>query len=216
MTNSTTPPRGAPEQSNRGAYNPITLEDVQPAEPDPFFRGLENPSSRMVVGALFVVIFFLANHSSVATPVVLLILLACLLYRMTRRERAITTLPLAFSTVRLATEFAGPLGIWKYATALAPETVSPSLEAGTAWVPLFLAAYLFFTPSQQSKCYRVVFWYSVLLLLSGLLPGAGYAAVCAMLFYTLFFALLVTFIVDLNPGLNAARPLAAAPQPAHP
>lgn len=214
MTNHNTPPSGVPEQSHRNAYNPITLQDVRPAQPDPFFRGLDNPSSKIVAGVLFVLIFFLANQSPVATPVVLLILLACLLYRMTPRERAITAAPLTFSAVRLATQLAGPLGIWRYVSSLPAATAGPRFDAAAAWVPVFLAACLFFLPTQRSNTYKVVFWYSLVLLLSGLLPGAGYLVVCAMLFYTLFLALVVTLVIDLNPNLNAARPLAPAPQPA--
>jgi hypothetical protein len=50
-------------------------------------------------------------------------------------------------------------------------------------------------------------------LLSGLLPGEGYAVVCAMLYYTLFFVILVTLVTDLSPNSNAPRPLAAPPEP---
>lgn len=216
MSNQPTPPYDVPPQSKSNAYNPITLEDVQPPEPDSFFQGLENLSSRIVAVVLFGGIFFTANRSAVATPVALLILLACLLYRMTPRERAITAAPLTFSAVRLAQQFTEPLGIWRYTTPLSPQGPAPFLESGSTWLPLFLAVYLFFTPTRYSKSYRVAFWYSISLLLSGLLPGAGYLVVCSMLFYTLFFAIVISLAMDLSENSHAPRPMAQPPQLARP
>jgi len=214
MSNQPTPPYGVPPQSRSNAYNPITWEDVQPPDNDPFFRSLDNPAGRIVVGALFVMIFLLSSRPEVATPLVLLVLLACLFYRMTARQRAIAAAPLTFSAVRLAAEFAGPLGIWRYATPMAPGALGRAFEASPAWVPLFLAVHLFFSPTRLSKSHRVVFWYSVTLLLSGLLPGNGYTYICAILFYTLFFAMVITLTIDLSENSYAPRPMPQSPQPA--
>lgn len=212
MMNHTTPPQGTPESRTRSAYNPITIEDIQGSAADPFFEGLDKPPARFVGGILFVLLFFLTNHSPSATPLILLILAACMLFRMSKRERAIIAAPLMFSAVRLATQIAEPLAVWGRLPRPAVGMGVAPIDVTTAWVPLFLAACLFFTAPQRSKTGRVVFWYSLLILLSGLLPREGYTAVWTTLFYTLFLAMVVALIIDLNPNSNAARPLTPAPQ----
>jgi len=204
MTNPT------PEQPKRNGYNPITLDDLQPEQPDPFFQNLDTAGTRIVGAALFLFIYAMSGNVVVAAPLVTLVLLACLLFRMTPRQRTLTAVPLTFSAVRLATQFAGPLGIWQYALPTFPAGGNTHWYTGAVWLPLFLSTYLFFTSSIDSTTGRLVFWYSVAVLLSGLLPGEGYAVICAMLYYTLFFVLLVTIIADLNPSSNAQplRPLA--------
>ena len=206
MTNS------IPEPSKRNGYNPITLGDVQPPEPDPFFQNLDNPGSQVVGAALFLFIYAMAGNAAVAAALATVILLACLLFRMTPRQRALTAAPLTFSVVRLASQLAGPLGIWQYAMSPAPVTGITHWYSGSVWLPLFLATYLFFTPSIDSNTGRLVFWYSIAVLLSGLLPGEGYAVICGMLYYTLFFVILVTIISDLSPR-STARPLALTSEP---
>ena len=206
MTNQTTRHR------KPSGYNPITLDDVQPNPRDPFFEGLETPAARGLVAILFLLIFGLSVYSTVAAPLIMLILLGCLLFRMTPRERSTTATPLAISTVRLATEIAGPFGIWRFSTSPSAPPLGAGLETGSVFLPLFLAACLFFTSVRESNTGRVVFWYSLALLLSGLLPGGGYTGICAMLYYTLFFVILVTIVTDINPTSDA-RPLAMAPEP---
>ena len=203
----------ASEQPKNTAYNPVTLEDVQTPKPDPFFDGLDQPASRILVGILFVLIYLLSSYSEVATPLTLLVLLACLLHRMTARERAVSAAALTFSSVRLAVQFAGPMGIWRHATPMAPVMPGDGVLFSPSWIPLFLATCLFFAPAGQSKTYRVVFWYSTVLLLSGLLPGLGYTVVCAVIHFTLFFAILTGLVLDLTSNLQLARPLT---QPSNP
>jgi hypothetical protein len=186
----------APERPKRDGYNPITLEDVQP---DPFFRNLDTPGSRIIGAAAFLFMFSQAGNTAVAAPLVMLVLLACLFLRMTPRERALTAVPLTFSALRLATQLASPMGVWRFATPAVAAAGGSHWYTGTVLLPLFLATYLFFNSSIESNTGRLVFWYSLAVLLSGLLPSEGYAVICAMLYYTLFFVVLVTFITDLNP-----------------
>ena len=200
-------------QPKRNGYNPITLEDVQSNPPDPFFANLDTPGSRIVGAALFLFIFSMSKNTLVAAPLLMLVLLTCLLFRMNPRERALTAVPLTFSAVRLGSQFAGPLGIWQYAMPATASPVASSFEAGRVWLPFFLGAYLFFTSTIDTNTGRVVFWYSLAVLLSGLLPGEGYIVIFAMLYYTLFFVILVSIILDLSARVNAARPRALESQP---
>jgi hypothetical protein len=218
MTNQASRPSDSPQPPNddaHGVYNPITLEDVQSADTDPFFTGLDKPFARNLGAILFIVIFFLANRSPAVAPVLLVILLACLLYRMSERERAIAAVPLTLSSVLLASELAGPLGFWGHFMSYLPRQVALSnAETGLSWLPLFFSACLFFTPSKRTHTSRVVFWYSFALLLSGLLPGMGYLFIAGLLYYTLFVAIFISLLLDLQPQLAVPRPLAASPQPA--
>jgi hypothetical protein len=201
-----------PEQPKRHGYNPITLGDVQPEKADPFFAGLETPVARALIAGLFLVVFGLSTHSVIASPFMMLILLACLLFRMTPRERAIAAAPLTFSTIRLASQIAGPFGLWCFPLSRPPAPLGAGFETGSTFVPLFLAACLFFTTAPESNTSRVAFWYSIAILLSGLLPGEGYTVICAVLYYTLFFVILVTIVTDINPR-SVTRPLGPAPSP---
>jgi hypothetical protein len=201
-----------PEPSRPNGYNPITLDDVQANPPDPFFANLDTPVSRILGAALFLFISGMSRNAAVAAPLVMLVLLACLLLRMNPRERALTAVPLTFSAVRLGAQLASPLGVWHYAMQAASPPSRP-FDTGTVWLPLFLSAYLFFTSTMDSHTGRVVFWYSLAVLLSGLLPGEGYVVILGMLYYTLFFVILVSIIMDLSGRQNAARPLALDPQP---
>jgi len=202
------------EQQKRNGYHPITLHDVQPDPPDPFFANLDSPASRSIAAVVFLFIFSLSGNSTVAAPLVMLVLLACLLFRMNPQQRALTAVPLTFSAVRLATHLAGPLGIWRCTMPSSPAAGIAHWDMGVVWLPLFLATYLFFTSTIDTNTSRVVFWYALAVLLSGLLPGEGYTVVCAMLYYTLFFVILVTIVTDLSPKPNAARPWATPPEPA--
>jgi hypothetical protein len=145
------------EQRKRNGYNPITLHDVQPDPPDPFFANLDSPASRGIAAALFLFIFSLSGDSTVAAPLLMLVLLACLLFRMTPRQRALTAAPLTFSAVRLATQLAGPLGIWRDVMPASSAAAVAHWNIGAVWLPLFLATYLFFTSAIDTHTGRVVF-----------------------------------------------------------
>ena len=191
------------EQQKRNGYNPITLNDVRPEQPDPFFAGLDTPSSRVAGAVLFLFIFSMSRNSPVAVPMLMVLLLACLLFRMTPRERALSAVPLTFSAVRVASQLADSTG-----------NSPASFDTGASWLPLFLAAYLFFTSNRESNTGRVVFWYSLSLLLSGLIPGEGYIVICTVLYYTLWLVITLALISDLANCSSVARPLAPAAQPA--
>ena len=204
-----------PDPPKRNGYSPITLGDVQPNPPDPFFANLDTPGARLVGAALFLLLFAMSTNGAVAAPLMMVVLLACLLFRMDSRQRALTAVPLTFSTVRLGAQLAGPLGVWRYAVASGPVQASQlQFDSATTWLPLFLAAYLFFTSAIDSHTARVVFWYSLAILLSGLIPGPGDVAVFAMRDYTLFLVILITIAIDLSDRSTTARPLVMETQTA--
>jgi hypothetical protein len=195
-------------QNPRSVYNPVTLQDVQPTPKSPLFEGLETTSSRTVAGILFAAIFMLSNNLLEFSGLLMLVLLVCVLYRMDSRERQIAAIPLAFSTIRMSV----CLGAHLQKTLASPAGISSdnlASSGGLQWMPLLFAAYLFYSPWKNSQTSRIVFWYSMTLLLSGLLPGDGCLYVSAMLFYTLFIATGIALIIDFSPEKSVAqsRPL---------
>jgi hypothetical protein len=205
----------ARRSTSRGAYNPLTRQDVQPSQESSLFAGLESTSSRTLGGLLFAVIFLASRGVPEIASVLTMVLLICLLYRMDERERRIAAIPLAFGAVRLVFSFTAHLMQFS-AAAFAASSVrndSAFLE-GAYWLPLLFAAYLFYSPWKESHTSRLIFWYSAALLLSGLLPGEGYLCVWYAGVYTAFFAIGVALILDFAGGASSApRPLAPA-QPA--
>ena len=193
-------------ESPRNAYNPITLEDLQSRAASPLFEGLENTSSRTLAGVLFAVLLVLGRGYLQLSGLLLLMLLVCLLYRMDNRERQIAGIPLAFSAIRIALGFTMQFPEGLQQSPLSPGSGNPAFEAGLYWMPLLFSAYLFYSPWKSSHTSRVIFWYSLSLLLSGLLPGDGYLYVAAVLFYTLFIAVGIALIIDLSPEKFAERP----------
>jgi hypothetical protein len=184
----------------RNGYQPITLEDVRHPYTSPLFDGLETTSARTLGGILFFVIFVMSRNLLQVSALILVLLLGCLLYRMEKRERQIAAIPLTFSSIRLGFQMSEHLSLCRPMYANADSAAaSQAFESGIHWLPLFFCAYLFYSPWKQSYTGRLVFWSSMILLLSGLLPGDGYLYVCSVLFYTLFVAIVVTLILDLNP-----------------
>lgn len=191
----TTRTRGA-----RHAYRPITVEDLGNAYGSPLFAGLETSSARTLGGVLFLVIFALSRNLLQLSALLLVVLLGCLLYRMDTRERQIAAIPLTFSAIRLGFQMSEHLSLWQPGPSADAVVVSHAFDSGIHWLPLFFCAYLFYSPWKQSYTSRLIFWYSIMLLLSGLLPGdEAYLYLCSMLFYTLFVAIVITLILDLHP-----------------
>lgn len=219
MPNASNVPSARAANSARGTYRPITREDLRPTPA--LFSGFESTSSRTLGGLLFAVIFFASRGLPEVSSVLTMVLLICLLYRMDERERRIASIPLAFGAVRLLFSFTANLMqlAGNAFAGTAGRNDSAFLE-GAYWLPLLFAAYLFYSPWKDSHTSRVIFWYSVALLLSGLLPGEGYLCIWYAGVYTAFFAIGVALILDFSGRTpSEARPLspqqpAPASQPA--
>ena len=218
----TSPNPSSSRPDARGAYNPITLQDVRPQSESPLFEGLESTSSRTLAGLLFAAIFVLGRGYLQFSGLLLLILLVCVLYRMDQRERQISAIPLAFSAIRIALGFTLQFPAGLQQSPGSPGSASAAFEAGIYWMPLLLSAYLFYSPWKSSHTSRLMFGYSIALLLAGLLPADGYLYLAATLFYTLFVAVGISLILDFSSSDKAAErnarfapaKLAEPPQPA--
>lgn len=210
-TNSRPEPQKTPADP-RTAYKPITLEDVQPKE-DAFFNELDTPFAKGAGAMLFAVIYFLGRNSYFMSPLLIVILLACVLYRMSPRERAIAGIPATIAAIRLGTGLADEFTLNRVST-------HPNLlqmqAPGVTWVPLFLAACLFYSPWKFSRTSRAVFWQSLVYLMAGLLPTGGLFVVSTIITFGLFFVITFTLILDLSSSavtenLVMPRPLEGVP-----
>jgi hypothetical protein len=199
--NSSPEPRKRPVDP-RAAYNPITLEDLQQKE-DGFFKGTDTPFAKRWAAILFTAIFFLGRHLYFMAPLMVVVLLACLLYRLNSRERAIAAVPATFAAIRLGTMLGEDLTL---NAASNHSTIVHLQSSGVMWLPLFFAACLFFAPCRLSLTSRAVFWQAVVYLMAGLLPLEGFFIISTILAFWMFLIISVTLIRDLSTDWLVSDP----------
>jgi hypothetical protein len=213
IANSSPEPRKRPV-APRAAYNPITLEDLQQKE-DGFLKGMDTPVAKRWAAILFGAVFFIGRQLYFMAPLMVVVLLGCVLYRLNARERAIAAVPATFAAIRLGTMLGEDLTL---NAASNHSTLMHMQSSGVMWLPLFLSACLFFTPWRFSLTSRAVFWQAVVYLISGLLPLEGFFILSTILGFWMFFIISFTLIRDLSTDwavadLPQARLL--DPSPAH-
>jgi len=211
------PPNQPRRDIPRGSYNPITLDEVQKPGGSPvetFAGPLDTKEARSFGAILFVVIFVFSQRSLPVAPILIVLMLAGLLFRMNKRQQLIAGAPLTFAAVRLAMQLVERFAWWEPAS-YSTQTLEHASDLGIPWMPLFFAVCLFYMPVKGTYTSKVVVWDSVLLLLSGLLPGQGYAVIFVLVLYTLFLAIAIALVCDLGGYLaKDAQPAAPpAPQP---
>jgi hypothetical protein len=194
------------------AYKPITREDLQQQE-EGFFKDLDTPLAKRSAAILFAAIFFLGRQMYLMAPLQVVVLLACVLYRLSPRERMIAAIPATFAAIRLGTQLGEDFTLNRVSNY---PTMLHAQATGVTWVPLFLAACLFYTPWKLSRTSRAIFWQALVYLMAGLLPIEGIFVISTMLTYGMFFVTACTLIWDLSAGwlsdnLPEARPLDTLP-----
>jgi hypothetical protein len=199
----------------RGTYNPITLDDLQkPGEsPSEALRGpLDTNQTRSFAAVLFVLIFIFSRRFLPVAPVIIVVLLGGLLYRMNKREQLIAGAPLTFAAVRLAMLLSERFFMWDTSAYSTPGTLQAN-DIGLPWMPLFFSVCLFYMPVKETYTSKVIFWNSTILLLSGLLPGDGFSVVFVLVLYALFLGIAIALACDLGglPKLLQAGSAPAAP-----
>jgi hypothetical protein len=200
----------------RGAYNPITLDDVQkPGESgiEAFVGPLDTNVARSFAAMLFVLIFVFSQRALEFAPLIIVVLLGGLLYRMNKRERLIAGAPLTFAAVRLAMLLAERYSAWDTSAYSGPTGILHANEIGFPWMPLFFSVCLFYMPVKDTYTSKFIFWDSVVLLLSGLLPVDGYTVVFALMLHILFIGIVFTLACDLGTLPKSLQP---EPRPAAP
>src|SRR5215470_19160801 len=191
-----------------GAYRPITLADVQGAkgEKKDGFSALlsqyQGSGSRTIwLSAPLWVAISALTATQILTPLVLLCLLGVLLYRMDDTSRKLAAIPLTFGAFRL---------ISGVSLLLNSDVSSPNLRGlggaatawesclGMPWVPLLLTASLLYAPIRDAVTTKIMYWESIAMMISGLIPGQGFVGILCIIHYTLFIAIIIGLVVDLQ------------------
>lgn len=210
MTNNTPRKPNAPEsdrstqQSPRGVYNPITLNDTQNDREPSWLDDFESPVVRLFVAFLFVTIFGIAWYRPDLGPLTIIVVAGCLLFRLEPWQRKFAAAPLAIAAIRLCLLLPAYVSDWT--SHLNPFTgqlsQTPGGDFGIPWLPAFLSVCLFYLPRKDSVTLRIVVVESLGLILSSLLPGAGFLTILAIFHFTLFFAITIGLLLDLKPNLR--------------
>jgi hypothetical protein len=194
----------------QAGYNPITSDDLKtvcPSHSEPSGSGgLNSPVSRCLAAPLFLLIFVYVQRIPELSPLLILVLLGCLFWRMDAGVRRIAAVPLILSGLKLSMEMASYLNISR----VNPVNMQAlGSEPGLFWLPVFFSACLVFIPNKESVTFRIIFVGSCLLLAAGLLPGQGFVAIFYMLDFLLFLAMGIGIFADLTNHLQ--RPPQASP-----
>lgn len=199
-----TDPRGGSgtQQTQRGVYNPITTDNMQNHQQPSWFKNLETPHLKLLVGVLFALLFGAACMRPEFSPLTVIILTGCLMYRLQPWQRNLAGVPLLFAAFRFF--LTSPALYENLALRIDPFTrrqdYTPGGEFGVSWIPAFLSACLFFMPRRESVTLKIVVVESFAVILSSLLPGQGFLTILAILNYTLFFTVIVGLFLDLKPS----------------
>ena len=188
-----------PNHEARSRYNPITADQIAKRQTDKTFdftKGLTK-ESRMLAIPFFGLFLVTENLQLAIAPISILILFVCLYHRMDERMRQIASIPLAFSTILLALQvgFGRGMGI---AAVISGTQAKDTSAWGMPFVPLFLAACLFFIPLRETYTFKLAMADSFVLLASGLIPGEGFLVIFYLVHYTLFLAVVVAMFSDLK------------------
>jgi len=191
-----------------GTYRPLTLADVQGSNTEKkdglstLLSQFQSGGSRTIwLSAPLLVLLAALTATQILTPLVLLCLLGILLYRMDDRSRKLAAIPLTFGAFRLV------MGVSLF---LNSDVSSPNQRGwggagmawetclGMPWVPLLLTASLLYAPVKDAVTTKIMYWESIAMMISGLVPGQGFIGILCIIHYTLFIAIFVGLVIDLN------------------
>jgi len=199
-----TDPRGGPnaQQTRRGVYNPITIEDMENHQQPVWFANLETPQARLLIALLFTIIFGIAWYRPELAILTIIVVVFCLLYRLEPWQRKLATAPLLLAAIRfylvLPADFAAQIDPFTRR-----QSYTPGGQFGVSWILAFLSVCLFFMPRKESVTLKIVVVEAIVVILSSLLPGEGFLTVLAVCNYTLFFTVSVGLFLDLKPSARA-------------
>jgi hypothetical protein len=151
--------------------------------------------ARWLVMPLFAAIYWITDRDALLRPMTILVLLACLLFRMEPRARGLAGVPLTLAAMKLAYQMTPSATVPSATFGLLSEQTRASI-VGVPWVPMFLAICIFYLPQKATVTGTIVRLGAIGVLMSGLIPGDGYVAVLALFQYTLFMGVLVGLIAD--------------------
>lgn len=186
-------------QAGRGVYNPIRIENPENHKQPDWFENLETPNARALVALLFALIFGIACRRPEFSPLTIIVVVGCLLYRLEASQRKLATVPLLLAAIRfyllLPAYAAEVIGLNPFHGG---PNYTPGWELSLPWIPAFLSVCLFFMPRGEYTTLKIIVVESFVVVFSSLLPGEGFLAILAIFNYTLFFAVTVGLFIDLK------------------
>jgi hypothetical protein len=183
------PPTGAGKQGTGGPGKTAGGGTNTP------FGNFDWREARWLVMVLFGVIYWLTERDPLLRPITILVLLACLLFRLEGRAREIAGVPLTLAAIKLAYQMTPNATLLPGTQVLLSEQFKAAMT-GLPWVPMFLAICIFYLPQKATVTGTIVRALAFALLISGLIPGDGYIVVLAMIQYTLFLGVLIGLVAD--------------------
>ena len=158
-------------------------------------KELDSTEGKVAVGAALAGAFLMAYTNPRFADLTILILPGIVLYRLDSHRRRIAAAPVIFAAMMLASKITGA-GSW-YVNYGVPPTAAAVNELKIG-MPLFLAGCLFFMPRFPTYTEKILLLLSLVLLLSGLLPGDSFGIIFWITQYFLFIAIVVGLGIDLT------------------
>ncbi len=106
------------------------------------FGNFDLGGARWLVMPLFAATYWITERDALLRPITILVLLACLLFRMERRARELAGVPLTLAAIKLAYQMTPHALLQPGTFALLSDQTKASF-AGLPWVPMFLAICIF-------------------------------------------------------------------------
>ncbi len=174
---------------------PLPSQNPQPvagraSQGQAYPAGPISPQIQFYAGAGFALVYALMQYLPELAAIPVLVLLPCVLYRAEERARKIAIAPLTLSTLMLTQKLFS-------AAVHGNRFTGVSFETNSCWPVLFVAVCLFYMPEGASWSRKLLLSLSVVVLLSGLLPGNGYAIVFSGVEYLGFLAIAGGVCLDL-------------------
>ncbi len=193
------------------AAGPPAAPAVHRSAPEPVFP--ESTGLNALAAVLFAVIFVLVERNPAFSALTVLVLLASTLYRLPARHRRIAAAPVVFASMLLACQITDACSrlVQSPAGSMFQQAPVPTADMVAPWLPLFFAACLFYMPRYETVTGHILMIISVLLLVSGLLPGNGFEVIFFTIQYFLFIAIVVGLGIDFTRGTTAPAASASAP-----
>jgi len=157
---------------------------------------LDTTGGKIAVAVLLGAAFLMAKTHPMLCQITVLILPLVVMYRLDSRRRRIAAAPVIFAAMMLASKIGG--GEMGYVSSAYGATASANVNELRIWLPLLLAGCLFYMPKFPTYTERILLVLSLVLLLSGLLPGDGFGVIFVTAQYFLFLAFAIGLGIDLT------------------
>lgn len=156
---------------------------------------------------VFAVIYVVTQERPEFRPLTMLVLLACVLFRMEYRYRQLAGVVLTMAAMKLAYQMASR-SLSLFGAAAAPQIQDTFVAV--PWLPMFFATCVFYMPRFATVTGKIMMIGAITMLASGLLPGDGYVVIFGMIQYSLFLAVGIGLAVDFSARMNGNGSRSAA------